>query len=172
MEQLSRAMRSICHVIWPLAELRTESFSTKQECQLLAHDFSYTYRMISVFRRDIDEICPLMGYYAASYVSCVPTFRENVSDSWPLKMGPLRCPETSVNKYHTMPRNIPEVRRSHGYSGSQCSVYYSSSTMWDVYCFCPSNAVMLVVCPLFRMYVWMYVCVISVLGLRAPIIYP
>ena len=23
-------------------------------------------------------------------------------------MGPLRCPETSVNNYHTTPRNIPE----------------------------------------------------------------
>jgi hypothetical protein len=34
-------------------------------------------------------------------------------DSWPLKMGPIRCPETSVNNYHTTPRNIPEERRSH-----------------------------------------------------------
>jgi hypothetical protein len=25
-------------------------------------------------------------------------------------MGPIRCPETSVNHYHTMPRNIPEER--------------------------------------------------------------
>ena len=33
-------------------------------------------------------------------------------ESWPLKMGPIRCPETSVNSYHTMPRNIPEERRS------------------------------------------------------------
>jgi hypothetical protein len=28
------------------------------------------------------------------------------------KMGPVRCPETSVNNYHTTPRNIPEERRS------------------------------------------------------------
>jgi hypothetical protein len=28
-------------------------------------------------------------------------------------MGPIRCPETSVNDYHTTPRNIPEERRSH-----------------------------------------------------------
>jgi hypothetical protein len=27
-------------------------------------------------------------------------------------MGPTRCPETSVNSYHTTPRNIPEERRS------------------------------------------------------------
>jgi hypothetical protein len=31
---------------------------------------------------------------------------------WPVKMGPIRCPETSVNNYHTTPPNIPEDRRS------------------------------------------------------------
>jgi hypothetical protein len=34
-----------------------------------------------------------------------------------VKMGPTRCPETSVNNYHTTPRNIPEERRSQ-YDGS------------------------------------------------------
>jgi hypothetical protein len=34
------------------------------------------------------------------------------SGSWPVKMGQIRCPETSVNNYHTTPRNIPEERRS------------------------------------------------------------
>jgi hypothetical protein len=29
-----------------------------------------------------------------------------------VKMGPILCPETSVNNYHTTPRNIPEERRS------------------------------------------------------------
>jgi hypothetical protein len=38
-------------------------------------------------------------------------------DSWPVKMGSIRCPETSVNNYHTTPCNIPEERRSHQYSG-------------------------------------------------------
>jgi hypothetical protein len=33
--------------------------------------------------------------------------------SWPLKMGPIRCPETSVQKYNSMLRNIPEEHRSH-----------------------------------------------------------
>jgi hypothetical protein len=41
-------------------------------------------------------------------VSCSLLF----SDSWPLKMGRKRCPETSVNNYHTTPRNIPEERNS------------------------------------------------------------
>jgi hypothetical protein len=31
---------------------------------------------------------------------------------WPLKMVPIHCPETSVDDYHTTPRNTPEERRS------------------------------------------------------------
>jgi hypothetical protein len=38
-------------------------------------------------------------------------------DSWPVKMRPTRCPETSVNNYNTTPRNIPEERRSHQHRG-------------------------------------------------------
>jgi hypothetical protein len=34
-----------------------------------------------------------------------------------VKMRPIRCPETSVNNYHTTPRNIPEERRSHQHRG-------------------------------------------------------
>jgi hypothetical protein len=30
-----------------------------------------------------------------------------------VKMGQIRCPETSVNNYHTTLRNIPEQRRSY-----------------------------------------------------------
>jgi hypothetical protein len=32
-------------------------------------------------------------------------------------MGPIRCPETSVNNYHTTPCNILEERRSHKHRG-------------------------------------------------------
>jgi hypothetical protein len=31
---------------------------------------------------------------------------------WPLKMGPIRCPETSVKNYHSTLRNTPEERKS------------------------------------------------------------
>jgi hypothetical protein len=34
---------------------------------------------ISGFRRDVDEICALLGYYAASNGNHLPTFRDNVS---------------------------------------------------------------------------------------------
>jgi hypothetical protein len=35
--------------------------------------------MISGFRRDVDEICILLGYYATSSGNPLPTFRDNVS---------------------------------------------------------------------------------------------
>jgi hypothetical protein len=35
------------------------------------------------------------------------------SISWPLKMGPTGCPETSVRNYHYTLRNITEEQRSH-----------------------------------------------------------
>jgi hypothetical protein len=34
-----------------------------------------------------------------------------------VKMVQIRCPETSVNNYHTTPRNIPEERRYHQHRG-------------------------------------------------------
>jgi hypothetical protein len=34
-------------------------------------------------------------------------------DSWPLKIDPTGCPETSVRKYHSSLRNSPEGRSSH-----------------------------------------------------------
>jgi hypothetical protein len=33
------------------------------------------FTLISGFRRDADDICALVGYYAASCVNCLPTFR-------------------------------------------------------------------------------------------------
>jgi hypothetical protein len=37
--------------------------------------------------------------------------------SWPLKMGPICCLETSVKDYHWTLRNIREERRSHQHRG-------------------------------------------------------
>jgi hypothetical protein len=35
-----------------------------------------------------------------------------------VKMGPTRCPETSVNNYHTTPCNYPEDHRLHQHRGA------------------------------------------------------
>ena len=64
--------------------------------------------------------------YANTCIHLVPQFNaylneynktHNIRDfipgtSWPLQMGPLRCPETSVKDCHSTLRNIPEERRS------------------------------------------------------------
>jgi hypothetical protein len=54
--------------------------------------------LISGFRRDVDEICGLLGYYAASCGNCLPTFGTD-------KLS------RNVGKHHTTPRNTPEDRR-------------------------------------------------------------
>jgi hypothetical protein len=61
--------------------------------------------------------------YAAPSGNPLPTFRDNVSvpfegsriprffyswTSWPLKMGSIRCPETSVKDYHLTLCNSPQ----------------------------------------------------------------
>jgi hypothetical protein len=35
--------------------------------------------VIAGFRRDVEDICALLGYHAASSGSSVPTFRDNIS---------------------------------------------------------------------------------------------
>jgi hypothetical protein len=54
-------------------------------------------------------------YRTFPYRICVTGCRLSFfsSRTRPVKMGPILCPETSVNNYHATPRNIPEERRSH-----------------------------------------------------------
>ena len=61
--------------------------------------------VISVFHRDVDEICGLLGYNAA--------YSGNFSSriSWPLKMGLEGYSETSVRNHYTL-RCIPEECKS------------------------------------------------------------
>jgi hypothetical protein len=39
--------------------------------------------MISGFRRNVDEICALLGYYAALCGNCLLTFQDNISEQLP-----------------------------------------------------------------------------------------
>ena len=47
---------------------------------------------ISGFLREVDENCPLLGYYAASSGNFLPTFRDNLSipSSGVKNLDPLR----------------------------------------------------------------------------------
>jgi hypothetical protein len=65
--------------------------------------------------RNVDDICTLLGYYADLSGNSLPTFRDNQS-ARPSRvknykeMGPIGCPETPVQNYHSWLRNIPEER--------------------------------------------------------------
>jgi len=57
--------------------------------------------LISGVRREIDEICALLGCYAEYSGDSLRTFRSNLSGPiLCLKMGPLGCSETSARNCH------------------------------------------------------------------------
>jgi len=62
--------------------------------------------VISAFRREVDENCALLGYYAASSGYFLSTFRDNISvlSLW----GPTGRPETSGRNNHYSLCNNPE----------------------------------------------------------------
>jgi hypothetical protein len=75
---------------------------------------------ISGFRREVDENCALLGYYATSSGKFLQTFRDNLSIPFSgfknkiffiTKMVPIGCPETSVKIYRSLLHNNPKERR-------------------------------------------------------------
>jgi hypothetical protein len=54
-------------------------FESRQKQKSLLFFKESTSTLISGFRRDVDEICALLGYYAASCGNCLPTFQDNLS---------------------------------------------------------------------------------------------
>ena len=62
-----------------------------------------------------------LSHLQGSGSSLVPSSRVIVSTSggltWPLKMGPIGCPETSVRSYQSTLRKIPEESRYHLHRG-------------------------------------------------------
>jgi hypothetical protein len=51
-------------------------------------------------------------------------------ESWPVKMGPTRCPETSVNNYHTTPCNYPKDHRLHQHRGGSLKSRLAYKSLW------------------------------------------
>ena len=51
------------------------------------HDGDHEDYLISGFRRDVDEICVLLGYYAASRGNPLPTTLEDGTDTLSRKVG-------------------------------------------------------------------------------------
>ena len=83
----------------------------------------WTLDMVRGFR--LPPLCWWELHSFESSSNLLLTFRDNVSfpssrinkskkkiSSWPLKMGQIRCPETSVSDYHSTLRNIPKEHKS------------------------------------------------------------
>ena len=68
-------------LLWKLWQnLYIDNSRTLLNCQLFNRwPESWCLGLDLIFRRDVDEICNLLGYYAASCGNCLPTFRNNVS---------------------------------------------------------------------------------------------
>jgi len=66
--------------------------------------------MISGFSHHIDEICPLLGYYAAYSGNSLTLFRDNLSvpSSRVKNMGWIGFPEMSVRNFYYAMCNIPD----------------------------------------------------------------
>ena len=93
------------------------------------------YTLISGFRRELDEICTLLGYYTALKGSPVPTFRDNLSV--PSSMV-KKTKKKIVRNYHSTLRNIPEESRSQS-QDSLCEIYGRRCDTGR--CFSPSTSV-------------------------------
>jgi hypothetical protein len=90
---------------------RTEVFYSESLKSLPEFRISTACRVTSGFRRDVNEIGVLLRFYAAQN-NAIRTFQDNRSGhpqrssspsswtAWPLKMGPIGYPETSVCYYH------------------------------------------------------------------------
>ena len=50
--------------------------------------------------------------------------------AWPLKMGPIDRPETSVINYLSTLRNVPEERRSHSHRGRSLQSRINRNSTW------------------------------------------
>jgi hypothetical protein len=83
------------------------------------------------------EVFALLGCYAAQIGIYLPTFRDELSVPSSsvqqfLKMGPLCCPETSVNNYQSAQRKMPGKRRSHSHRSVSLKSRINSTGFKDI----------------------------------------
>ena len=91
--------------------------------------------VISGLRHETDEICALLGNYAAYSGNSLLMYRDELSIQSsrvsPLNMGKIGRPETSVRNYHYTIYNIPEECRSQELNGLYCSLCYHGYHVMD-----------------------------------------
>jgi hypothetical protein len=97
----------------------------------------------------------LLSHRTVTYPALLPSFLVtgflSFLEYWPMKMGPTRCPETSVNNYHTTPCNYPKDHRLQYPLVCLCSM----ELLWDTWSCCCLNLshVSSVCSPFWRQYI-------------------
>jgi len=85
------------------------------------------------FRREVDENCTVLGYYAAFMIIITDVmgqpdgtiFKGQESKNyWPFKMGPIGCTKKSLRSYHYTLRNGPEERSSRSLNDFGCCNFW------------------------------------------------
>jgi hypothetical protein len=67
----------------------------------------------SSFRRNVNEICALLGFYATQMVIPYQRFATTyASPIDPSRWDPIACPETSVRNYQSTLREVPQECKS------------------------------------------------------------
>ena len=67
----------------------------------------------SAFFWDITQRIMIIPYWRFGRKTYRSYIQGSLTPSWPLKMEPVGCPETSARTYHRALRNNPEQRNSH-----------------------------------------------------------
>jgi hypothetical protein len=65
-----------------------------------------TLCVISGFRRNVDEICALLGYYAAQSGNSVPTFRDNICSIFK-GQEVILTPEDGTDRFRNVGTELP-----------------------------------------------------------------
>jgi hypothetical protein len=83
--------------------------------RISGHTYTHTHPnthtcVISGFRREVNENGVLLGHYAASSGNFLPVLA--CTETSPLNMGPIGCPEKSVRDYRYLLLNNTEERSS------------------------------------------------------------
>ena len=125
-EHIALDAKTVCRM-WGLRlprrsrwELRVFWFITQPIVVISYGRFGTTYR---VHLQGSKPRVPVRNYQYSLSNIFLQTFRDNISGpifkgrdqgsrTWPLKMGPISCPETSVRNYQYSLRNDPEERSS------------------------------------------------------------
>jgi len=83
--------------------------------------------VIAGFRREVDDSCFRLAYYAASNGYSLPTFRATYHSylQGAFEDGMIGCPETWVRNCHYSLRNNPEERISHNAEDCKISIPFN-----------------------------------------------